>query len=249
VGRQVTIVNVTHDQAMLGVMGPNSRALLSELTSADLSNDGFHFGTGQPLEIAGAQVLALRMSYVGELGWELYVPNADSVAVYDAMVEAGTSHGLVHAGYHAMDSLRLEAGMRHWGHDITDEDTPIEAGLGFAIAWDKTVEFNGREALEAQRGAPRTKRLIQFRIEDPELLTYHDEPLYRDGVVVGRTSSSMWSATQDRCCAMGYVEHDEAITKDWLEAGTWETNIAGRRIPVSAGISSWYDPKNLRPKM
>ncbi|MFT5203604.1 MAG: glycine cleavage system T protein [Candidatus Aldehydirespiratoraceae bacterium] len=249
VGKQVTMVNVTHDQAMLGVMGPNSRALLSELTSADLSNDGFHFGTGQPIEIAGAQVLALRLSYVGELGWELYVPNADSVAVYDAIVEAGTSHGLVHAGYHAMDSLRLEAGMRHWGHDITDEDTPIEAGLGFAIAWDKSVEFNGRGALEAQRGGPRTKRLIQFRIEDPDLLTYHDEPLYRDGLVVGRTSSSMWSATQDRCCAMGYIEHDEAITKDWLEAGTWETNIAGRRIPVSAGISSWYDPKNLRPKM
>ncbi|MEM7140112.1 MAG: FAD-dependent oxidoreductase [Actinomycetota bacterium] len=251
-GRDVTLGNVTHDQAMLGVMGPNSRALLSELTAADLSNGGFDFGTGRFIDVAGAEVLALRMSYVGELGWELYIPNADSVAVYDAIVEAGTSHGLAHAGYHAMNSLRLEAGMRHWGHDITDEDTPIEAGLGFAIAWDKTergVRFNGDDALAAQRGEPRTKRLLQFRIDDPDLLTYHDEPIYRDGAVVGRTSSSMWSATQDRCCAMGYVEHGEAITKDWIEAGTWETNIAGRRIPVSCGIGSWYDPKNLRPKM
>ena len=105
--------------------------------------------------------------------------------------------------------------MRHWGHDITDEDTPLESGLGFTIAWDKPVEFNGRRALEAQRELPRTKRLIQVRIEDPDLLTYHDEPLYRDSVVVGRISSSMWSATQNRCCAMGYVEHQEAITNNW----------------------------------
>lgn len=252
-GERVTMTNVTHDQAMLGVMGPNSRALLSELTDADLSNDGFDFGTGQFIDLAGGEVFALRMSYVGELGWELYVPNENAHAVYDAIVEAGTSHGLAHAGYHAMNSLRLEAGMRHWGHDITDEDTPLEAGLGFAVSWSKWeergVDFTGRAALEAQRGAPRTKRLLQFRIEHPDLLTYHDEPIYRDGVVVGRTSSSMWSATQDRCCAMGYVEHDEAITKDWIDAATWETNIAGARVPVTCGISSWYDPKNLRPKM
>jgi len=248
-GKQLVMTNVTHDQAMIGVMGPNSRALLSELTDADLSNDGFEFGTGQFIELAGGEVFALRMSYVGELGWELYIPNSAAVDVYDAIVHAGTAHGLVHAGYHAMNSLRLEAGMRHWGHDITDEDTPIEAGLGFAIAWDKAVDFNGRAALEAQRDAPKTKRLIQFRIEDADRQTYHDEPIYRDGVVVGRTSSSMWSATEDRCCAMGYVQHDEAITKAWLGEGTWETNIAGDRVPVTPGISSWYDPKNLRPKM
>ena len=147
-----------------------------------------------------------------------------------------------------MNSLRLEAGMRHWGHDITDEDTPLEAGLGFTIAWDKPVDFNERSALEKQREQPRTKRLIQLRIEDPDLLTYHDEPLYRDEVVVGRISSSMWSVTQNRCCAMGYVEHHEAVTKDWLDSGSWETNIAGRRVPVSTSIRSWFDPNNQRPK-
>ena len=247
-GQRVSMENVTHEQAMLGVMGPNARALLSELTSADLSNDGFPFGTGQQIEVGGAHVLALRMSYVGDLGWELYVADADAVRLYDALVEAGTSHGLVHAGYHAMNSLRLEAGMRHWGHDITDEDTPLEAGLGFAIAWDKEVDFIGRAALEAQRGRPRTKRLIQFRLDDPDLLTYHDEPIYRDGVVVGRTASSMWSATEDRCLSMGYVTHDEAVTKDWLDAGEWEINVAGRRIPAQSSIRSWFDPANERPK-
>ncbi|MEM9202443.1 MAG: FAD-dependent oxidoreductase [Actinomycetota bacterium] len=249
-GKDVEITNVTHDFVMLGLMGPNSRKLLSELTDADLSNDGFPFGWSKRIELAGQQVLALRMSYVGELGWELYMPNAMAEAVYDAIVTAGATHGLVHAGYHAMNSLRLEAGMRHWGHDITDEDTPLEAGLGFAIDWDKG-DFLGREALLAQKGQPRSKRLIQFRIEDPELLTYHDEPLYRDGDVVGRISSSMWSATQDRCCAMGYLEHPdgEAITKAWLDDAMWETNIGGRRVPVSTSIRSWYDPQNQRPHL
>ena len=246
--KQVTLTNITHDQAMIGLMGPNSRAVLSAVTDADLSNAGFEFGTGRSIKLAGVDVFALRMSYVGDLGWELYIPNADAVGVYDALIEEGRLHGLVHAGYHAMNSLRLEAGMRHWGHDITDEDTPLEAGLGFTICWDKPVDFNGRHALEAQREQPRTKRLVQLRIEDPDLLTYHDEPLYRDEVVVGRISSSMWSATQNRCCAMGYVEHHEAVTKDWLDSGSWETNIAGRRVPVSTSIRSWFDPTNQRPK-
>ncbi|MCP3989764.1 MAG: FAD-dependent oxidoreductase, partial [Actinomycetia bacterium] len=245
-GLRVDIRNITRQMAMLGVMGPEARALLGQLTGADLSNEHFPFGTSKRLTIADCDVTTMRMSYVGELGWELYVANEEAVKLYDGIIEAGEPHGLVHAGYHAMNSLRLEAGMRHWGHDITDEDTPIEAGLGFAIAWDKEVDFIGRAALEAQREAPRTKRLIQFRIEDPDLLTYHDEPIYRDGVVVGRTSSSMWSTTQDTCCAMGYVEHEGAVTKDWLDSGSWETNIAGRRIPVSTSIRSWYDPRNER---
>ncbi len=249
-GKDVTITNATHDFVMLGVMGPNSRAVLSELTDVDLSNESFPFGWSTRMEVAGQACLALRMSYVGELGWELYVGNDGAGAVFDALVAAGGDHGLVLAGYHAMNSLRLEAGMRHWGHDISDEDTPLEAGLGFVIDWDKG-DFVGREALLAQRELPRSKRLIQFRIEDPDLLTYHDEPLYRSGVVVGRTSSSMWSVTQDRCCAMGYVEHPggEAVTTAWLEDGTWETNIGGRRVPVSASIRSWYDPRNRRPHL
>ncbi len=245
VDHDVTISDITDELAMFGVMGPNSRALLSELTSADLGNDGFPFGTTQRIEVAGYDVRALRLTYVGELGWELYVPREDACSLYDAIFEAGGPHGLKHAGYHAMNSLRLEAGYRHWGHDITDQDTPIEAGLGFAVGWEK-ASFVGRDALLTQRRLPRAKRLIQFRLEDPDLLLYHDEPIYRDGKLVGRTTSGMWSYVENRCLAMGYLEHPGGVTEAWLEAGTFEIEVATRRIPATASIRSFYDPLNQR---
>ena len=247
--RDVEITDVTDDLPMLGVMGPRSRDLLSELTDADLDNDGFPFGTAQHLDLAGRRVLALRMSYVGELGWEIYIPRADALEVFDAIVEAGAAHGLGHAGYHAMNSLRLESGYRHWGHDITDEDSPIEAGLGFAVAYDKEGGFSGRDALLAQKDRPRTKRLVQFRLEDPDRLLYHDEPIYRDDELVGRTSSGMWSYVEDRCLAMGYLNHDEGVTKDWLDAGSFEIEVAMERIPATTSIRSFYDPMNERTRL
>jgi 4-methylaminobutanoate oxidase (formaldehyde-forming) len=245
---EVTVTDVTDELPMFGVMGPNSRALLSELTTADLSNDAFPFGTAQHIEVAGHDVRAMRMTYVGELGWELYVPRAEATSLYDAIFEAGEPHGLRHAGYHAMNTLRLESGYRHWGHDITDEDTPLEAGLGFAVAWDK-ASFTGREALLAQRDLSRTKRLIQFRLEDPDRLLYHDEPIYRDGELVGRTSSGMWSYVEDRCLAMGYLNHPGGVTKDWVDAGTFEIEVALERIPATASIRSFYDPRNERVRL
>ncbi|MEE9205434.1 MAG: FAD-dependent oxidoreductase, partial [Acidimicrobiia bacterium] len=214
----VTVSDATEELSMFGVMGPNSRALLSELTSAGLSNDEFPFGTAQRIDVAGHDVLALRMTYVGELGWELYVPWDKALSLYDAIFEVGEDHGLKLAGYHAMNTLRLEAGYRHWGHDITDEDTPLEAGLGFAVGWDK-ASFIGRETLLEQRDLPRSKRLIQFRLEDRERLLYHDEPIYRDGELVGRTSSGMWSYVEDRCLAMGYLNNTDGVSREWLEAG------------------------------
>ncbi len=247
-GRDLTITDVTDHVATLGVMGPNSRAVLAQLTTDGLDNDSFPFGTAQPIDLAGIDVLAMRMSYVGELGWELYVDAAQAVALHDAIVEAGADHGLRHAGFHAMNSLRLESGYRHWGHDITDEDTPLEAGLGFAVAWDKP-SFRGRQALLAQRDQPRTKRLIQFRLEDPDRLLYHDEPIRRDGQLVGRTSSGMWSYTEDRCLAMGYLEHPEGVTRDWLDTGAFEIEVAGERIPATPSIRSFYDPANERVRM
>ena len=244
----VTITDVTDELSMFGVMGPNSRALLSALTPADLSNAAFPFGTAQDIAVAGHDVRALRMTYVGELGWELYVPWAEAPSLYDAIVAAGGDHGLRHAGYHAMNTLRLEAGYRHWGHDITDEDTPLEAGLGFAVGWDKP-SFTGRDALVAQRELPRTKRLIQFRLEDPDRLLIHDEPIYRNGDLVGRTSSGMWSYVEDRCLAMGYLTHPDGVTKDWLDAGTFEIEVATTRIPATASIRSFYDPVNQRVRL
>jgi 4-methylaminobutanoate oxidase (formaldehyde-forming) len=242
----VEITDVTDTQAVIGLMGPKSRAVLSQLTEASLSNDDFPFGTAQHIEVAGHRVLALRMSYVGELGWELYTPADQAVEVHDALVAAGDSHGLRHAGYHAMNTLRLESGYRHWGHDITDEDTPLEAGLGFAIAWDKTSDFKGRTALEAQRHTPRSKRLIQFRLEHPDRLLVHDEPILRNGELVGRTSSGMWSYVEGRCLAMGYLEHADGVTKEWLDAGSFAIEVALEPIPATASIRSFYDPMNQR---
>jgi glycine cleavage system aminomethyltransferase T/glycine/D-amino acid oxidase-like deaminating enzyme len=244
----VRITDVTTDYAMFGVMGPNSRALLSELTEANLGNDAFPFATMQRIDLADHDVRALRLSYVGELGWEIYVPWAEAGALYDAIFAAGDAHGLRHAGYHAMNSLRLETGYRSWGHDLSDADTPLEAGLGFAVGWDK-ASFTGREALLRQRDEPRTKRLIQFRLEDPDRLLYHDEPIFRDGVLVGRTTSGMWSYVEDRCLAMGYLNHPDGVTKHWLDSGGFEIEVATERIPATPSIRSFYDPRNERVRM
>ncbi|MFV2000452.1 MAG: FAD-dependent oxidoreductase [Acidimicrobiia bacterium] len=241
----VRIDDITGDVSMFGVMGPRSRALLSELTSSDFSNEAFPFATHQRLEIAGRDVRALRMTYVGELGWEIYVPWNEAASLYEAIFDAGEPHGLKHAGYHAMNTLRLESGYRHWGHDITDQDTPLEAGLGFAVAWDKP-SFSGREALLVQREQIRTKRLVQFRLEDEDRLIYHDEPIYRSGEFVGRTTSGMWSYVENRSLAMGYLEHQDGVTKDWIEAGDFEIEVATERIPATASLRSFYDPRNER---
>ena len=250
-GRNVDIADITDHWAMIGLMGPKTRFVLGPLTDASLTNTDFPFGTSQRIDVAGIDVLALRMSYVGELGWELYLPNGHAVDLFDVLVEAGEPHGLAMAGYHAMNTLRLESGYRHWGHDITDEDTPIEAGLGFTIGWDKPNPHNGRTALEAQRDRPRNKRLIQFRLEHPELLCYHDDPILRDGEPVGSTTSSMWSYVEDRCLAMGYLRRagDEGVVQDWLDSGSFEINIGGQLVPATPSIRSFYDPRNQRVRL
>ena len=248
-GLDVEVVDITHAFAVLGVMGPRSRELLAPMASSDLANDAWPFGAARSTELAGIPVLGLRTTYVGELGWELYVRDEDAVALYAALTGRGADHGLRHAGFHAMNTLRLEAGYRHWGHDITDVDTPLEAGLGFAVAWDKPGGFIGREALEAQRELPRTKRLVQFRLEDTDRLLYHDEPILRDGVLVGRTTSGMWSYTEDRALSMGYVEAGVTVDRDYLSSGTWEIEVALERIPATPSLRSFYDPRSERVRM
>ncbi len=248
-GMDVEVRDITEKMTMFGIMGPNSRDLLSTLSDADLSSDGFPFGAARRIVVSGHEVLALRVTYVGELGWELYVSWSDAESLFDDVVRAGASHGLQLAGYHAMNSLRLESGYRHWGHDISDEDTPLEAGLGFAVAWDKTGGFRGREALLTQREQPRVKRLVQFRLEDPDLMLYHDEPIFNDGELVGRTTSGAWSYTEDRCLAMGYVSDEDGVTLAYLDGGAFEIEVAGNRISATASLRSFYDPKSLRVKI
>ena len=248
-GLDVQVREITNELTMFGVMGPASRALLASLTDDDLDNESFPFGTARQITVGRHPILVQRVTYVGELGYELYVPFAEAPDIYDLVIDEGANHGLKLAGYHAMNSLRLEAGYRHWGHDLSDEDTPIEAGLGFAVAWEKPGGFVGREALLKQKEATRTKRLVNFRLEDPDLLTYHDEPIFRDDVLVGRTTSGAWSYTENRCLAMGYINHSEGVSSDYIDAGSFEIEVAGKRIVATASIRSFYDPSNLRVRV
>ena len=243
-GYQAELTDVTMDLPAIGVMGPRSRDLLVALTDTPLDNESFPFGWSQEMVVAGIEVRALRVSYVGELGWELYVARDRAVELFDAVMEEGAQYGVLAAGYHTLNSLRLEAGYKHWGHDITDEDTPIEAALSFTIAWDKEGGFLGKEALEYQKAeSARTKRLVQFKLDDPEQILVHEEPIYRDGVIVGRTSSGMYSHTFGACLGMGYLSNEEGVTREWLESGTFEIEIANVKVPATASLRPFYKAK------
>ena len=234
-------VDVTSGFATLGLMGPKSREVLAQLTDADLSNAAFPFGTSQEIDLGFARARASRITYVGELGWEIYVPTEFAQHVYDALVEAGAPHGLRLAGYHAMNSLRIEKAYRHWGHDITEEDLPDEAGLSFAVKLNKSREFIGREALLRRKGPPR-RRLVQFVLEDDKPLIYHNEPVFRDGRQVGRIASGMFGHTIGRAIGLGYVETAEP-------EGLYEVEIAGRRWPARGHLKPVYDPMSLRVRL
>jgi 4-methylaminobutanoate oxidase (formaldehyde-forming) len=242
---RVTLTDVTSAFAVLGVMGPHSRDLLGRLTGAELSNAAFPFGTVREIELGYATVRATRITYVGELGWELYVPTELAMGVYDDVVAAGDGLGLRHAGYHAMDSLRLEKGYRSWGHDIGPDDTPLEAGLGFAVAFEKEG-FVGREALLRQRAGPRARRLVMFTLDDPEPLLLGDEPIWRDGALVGRITSGAYGHTLGRSVGMGYVTHPDGIDAAFLGAGRWELEIATERFPATPRLEPPYDPASAR---
>jgi len=238
--------DITSAFAVLGVMGPNSRSLLSEIVEADFGNDTFPFGAAREFDLAYARVLGLRVSYAGELGWELYVPSESARGVFDAIRSAGERHGLKLAGLHAMDSLRIEKAFRHWGHDITDEDTPVEAGLLFACRPDKETPFPGQGVLRRQRKKGVTRRLVQFALEDAEPLLYHNEPIYRDGRLVGYICSGSYGHTLGRAVGLGYVGHTDGVDRDFVLSGTYEIEVACERIPASASLAPMYDAAGER---
>ena len=242
------LTDVTSGWSVLSVMGPESRALLQPLSADDLSNDAFPFGTSREIDLGYARVRATRISYVGELGWELYVPTEFAPGVFDVIFEDGAAHGLHLAGYHALNSLRIEKGYRHWGHDITNEDTPLESGLGFTVKWDKAGGFIGREALDEDRNAPLKRRLVQFRLEDPEPMLYHEEPIWREGVRVGRTTSGMYGHTLGGSVGLGYVEHPEGVDHEFMASGNFELEVAGKRFAAAASLRPMYDPTGEKIK-
>jgi 4-methylaminobutanoate oxidase (formaldehyde-forming) len=185
------------------------------------------------------------VTYVGELGWELYVPTEFARAAFDALIEAGPAHGLKLAGLHALDSCRIEKAYRHWGHDIGDEDTPLEAGLMFAVKPDK-VAFIGRDALLRQRDAGASRRLVQFLLGDPAAMLYHDEPIWADGRMVGRTTSGAFGHALGAAVALGYVHDDGGDPAAMVGGAAFEIEVAGRRIPAHASLKPLYDPSSLR---
>jgi 4-methylaminobutanoate oxidase (formaldehyde-forming) len=241
-----TVTDVTSGWAVLGLMGPQSRALLSRLTPDDVSNAGFSFRTSREIELGYARVRATRITYVGELGWELYVPTEFAPHIFDRIIDAGESFGLRLAGYHAMNSLRMEKAYRHWGHDIDSDTTLLEAGLGFTAAWNKRDGFAGRDALLRQKQEGVKRRLVQFRLQDPDAVLFHDEPIWRDGKRVGRVTSAMHGHCLGAAVALGYVAADTQVTAEYIGAGSYEIEIAGQLVPAFASLAPMFDPKNER---
>ena len=240
------LTNVTSGMGVLSIMGPQARALLQSLTPDDLSHGAFPFATSREIELGLGYVRASRITFVGELGWELYIPTEFMQDIYDRIVMAGQDFGLVHAGYHALNSLRLEKAYRHWSHDITDEDSPLEAGLDFVIKFDKPNGFIGREALLHQQEQGLSRRLLQFRLRDPEPLIYHNEPIWRNGTLVGHITSGAYGHTLGGAVGLGYVSAVPDGDTEALLTGDYEVEVACERVPADVSLSPLYDPKNTQ---
>ena len=245
-GARVYLTDVTSGSGILAVMGPHARTLLGRLSDADFSNDAFPFGTSREVDIGYATARAMRVSYVGELGWELHLATEFVVPVFDRLLEAGADLGVRLCGMHAMDSLRSEKGYCHWGHDITQADTPLEAGLGFAVSFGKDADFIGRAALERQREEGFAKRLVHVMLDAPEPLMFHDETIYLDGRVKGRITSGAFGYSFDRPVGMGYLLSEHPRRWETLDAGTCEVDIAGERVPATLSLMPFYDPAGER---
>ena len=244
------VTDVTSAYAQLNVQGPRARELLQQVTSADLSNTAFPFRAAREIDLGFARVLCVRITYLGELGYELYIPTEQAVHVYDRIVEAGARVGLRHAGLKALASLRLEKAYRDYGHDLDNTDTVLEAGLGFAVDLNKPGGFVGKDAVVAQKAAgPLKKRLVQILVKDPEALLFHAEVLWRDGVAVGYVRAASYGHTLGGAVGLAMIEAGVPIDQAYLDGGRWEVDVAGRRYPAIASLRPLYDPTNQRVKL
>jgi len=242
-GEFVTLTDITASLAVLSVMGPNSRNLLQRLTDADLGNEAFPVFTSREISLGYATVRAARLSYVGELGWELYVPVEMAAGFYDQLMTTGQDLGLSNAGMLALGSLRVEKGYRSWGHDITPDETPLEAGLGFAVKLKSDIEFKGRKALEKQMREGIQKRLVQFRLKDPSVHLIGHEPILQHDKVVGQVTSAAFSHTLGTCAAMGYIRLDGRSPGEAVGEGEFKIEYAADTYLAEASIDPLFDPK------
>ena len=247
-GEFCCVSDITNAWAMLGVMGPDSRALLSETIDHDLTTENFPFGDFHAVELGMSRGYAARVSYVGELGWEFYIPVDQARHAFETLWEKGQDHGLILAGMHALNSCRMEKKFVHYGHDVADHDTPLECGMGFVCAFDKEIPFTGRDAILQQKESRSFmhKRLVQFLLQDPEAVLYHHEPIMRDGVIVGHLTSGDYGHTLGGAVGLGYIEVDEEVTREYIEAGSFEIDVGGEPVPATASLGAMYDSKAER---
>ena len=238
------VTNITSAYSVLSIQGPKSRDFLSGITHADMSNDAFPFLTMQEIDIGYALVKALRVTYVGELGWELYIPTEFSTHVYDTLLQKGEDFDLKLIGLQALNTLRLEKAYRDYGGDIDNTDTPLEVGLGIFVKFDKPGGFIGREAMLALKESGYRYRMPQFLLENPDPMLYYGEIIYRDGVPVGHIMAGGYGHTLGASVGVGPVENNgDVVTADYIRSGTYEIDIAGTRYPAKASLRPLYDPK------
>lgn len=248
-GARAELVDVTSGSAVLSLMGPEARDILARVCPDDLTNAGFPFGTARRISVASCPVLALRVTYVGELGWELHMPTDVAVTVYEALMVAGAGLGLVNAGYRAIETLRLEKGYRAWGSDIGPDHTPVEAGLAWACKMKSGVPFLGRDAVAAQLEGGVKKRLAGFTVDSPNVILLGRETIYRDGVRVGWLSSGGFGHTLGKPIGYGYVREAGGVAEDWMKTGRYELEVASERVPCKIHVTALYDPLNARIKV
>ncbi len=247
-GARAELVDVTGGYAVLSLMGPNARDVLARVCPDDLSNSGAPFGSARRISVAMCPVLALRVTYVGELGWELHMPVEVAVTVYEALMAAGADLGLVNAGYRAIETLRLEKAYRAWGSDIGPDHTPVEAGLAWAVKMKSGVDFIGRDAVAAQLANGVTKRFAGFTVDDPQVILLGRETIYRDGERVGWLSSGGFGHTLGCAIGYGYVRHPVGVDAAMLATGRWELEVASTRVAAQLHTGALYDPTNARVK-
>ena len=243
------VTDVTSAYCQLNVQGPKSRTLMQAVTSADMSNAAFPFRAAREIDIGFARALCIRITYVGELGYELYIPAEQAAHVYERLLEAGKAFGLRHAGLKALASLRMEKGYRDYGHDIDNTDNAFETGLGPFVDLDKPGGFIGREAAVRQKatGVPR-RRLVQVLVKDPEPLLFHAEVVHRNGKPVGYVRAGSYGHTLGGAVGLAMVEGGGPVDAAWLKDGRWEVDIAGKLYPATVSLRPLYDPQMLRIK-
>lgn len=242
----VVVTDVTSGYATLSVMGPKSRDLLSKLTPAALDNETFPYMTHKEIEVAGTVVRANRMSYVGELGWELHVSSDAAGPLYDEIFKLGEGFGLRNAGTAALGTLRLEKGFCSWGHDIGPDDTPLQAGLGFTTKLDSDIDFIGRAALDKQKEIGIGRRRILIKAQDPNVQLLGTEPLVADGKIVGQITSAGYGHTVGAAVGMGYVRFGDSKPAAFVSESKWEVEVAMQRFPITASLNAFHDPEGSR---